>query len=1161
MNHQSDQLRQTLESIWSGQEFDIKVSIGVTIKSLTQPGAGGSQPKAVRTRSLHDAQGDGGAAFSAHAEPPDYELLGLLGQGGMGVVYRARQTGIGRSIALKMLHPRLSEQEAQRAKFLAEAEVIGALEHPNIVPIYDLGAHEDGKLFYAMRHIQGTPWSDVIDHRSELENLETLLRVSDAVAFAHAHRIIHRDLKPDNVMLGQFGEVLVLDWGLALRMSQDGQALSDDVAGTPTYMSPEMALGQMEDIDPRTDVYLLGGLLYRFVTGKTPHNGETVVACLMNAAQNKIEPSDRKDTLVEIALKAMATKPDDRYPSVKEFQQALRDYQAYHESIRLTDLARHQMDRASDTRKYEDYARAVFGFEEALELWSDNSGARQGLAEARLVYARQASANGDFDLALSLLDTDDAQSAPQCVQLIASIRQAQHQRDQQHRRMKLFRRAAVFLLIVILLGSVTAAVVINSARNEAESQRQLAQDREGQAITARKEALRQRDEAQTQRGIAQKQRALAEQREQEARRATVKAQQADYSNRIALAQMKISENNIKSAQHLLDGVDRSLRGWEWSHLRLLSDTSLDTWDLNDQLPGVVALTPDESHIAIAVSHNVQVIDFKTRRKVAGGRFKSGEIKGLAFSPDGKSLAVCLSSGAIHVRHAHNLTKRVSFQMPEKRADKIIFNATGQYVICGGGSAAIVWDLEKGVKHQALAGHVTFVTALGLHKDNNQVFTGDTEGKVRCWDIESGKLLYTLDEKMHIFASQVDPTGRYLAVSGGDPDIRIWDLQQRHVIHRMRGHGEFVLRLIWSADGKRVISTGFDSDTIIWDVKTGKRAGALYGHHKPLTWLHSSNDRKRLFTASQDDSIKIWALNANPAVEYLKVSQLNVSDIEFVNDGKWLAMADIGRIKVWQLPQSPGGAVRKVWEKSANEKTVRDLCASQDGSRLAATGEDGHLSVWDVVKGQEISRVNIEGRWARDVALSPDGKLLAGSETSPTLRIWNADTGKVHQTITHPEPNRGSVTAVRFTPDGRHLVLNTSPKVIRFYDVNTAKLVKELKGHEGSALELRFSPDGGKLFAACMDRMVYIWELDPDQLAATLQGHAGAVTDVELSRDQKRLFSIGRDQTTRVWDLKTFGELLVVSSKNGGGSSLALDPHGNNVIQNDHSPNILIWKAR
>ncbi|MDF1743540.1 MAG: serine/threonine-protein kinase, partial [Gimesia sp.] len=202
-----------------------------------------------------------------------YEVDQLLGEGGMGAVYAGRQQSMNRPVAIKVLKSEIEQIDGSQRAFTSEAIITGGLDHPNIVPIYDLGKQEDEALFYAMKQVEGVEWKDQIGTNSISENLEILLRVADAVAFAHARCIIHRDLKPANIMLGSFGEVLVMDWGLAMPTQDHPRREvyhTPAPGGTPYYMAPEMLNG-VEQVDRRSDVYLLGGILFEMITGKAPH--------------------------------------------------------------------------------------------------------------------------------------------------------------------------------------------------------------------------------------------------------------------------------------------------------------------------------------------------------------------------------------------------------------------------------------------------------------------------------------------------------------------------------------------------------------------------------------------------------------------------------------------------------------------------------------------------------------------------------------------------------------------------------------------------------------------------------------------------------------------------------------------------------------------------
>jgi PAS domain S-box-containing protein len=314
--------------------------------------------------------------------------------------------------------------------FLAEAALTAQLEHPNIVPIHDVGIDHDDRMFYIMRRINGTAWRDVIETTTLSKNLAILLDVADAVAFAHSRRVIHRDLKPQNVLLGAFGEVLLTDWGLALSLADrhkgDAAAFEIPAGGTPAYMAPEMAAGDHRHIGPATDIYLLGAILYQIVTGKPPHCGKRIIDCLRRAVENRVELPKELGELSAIVRKAMATDPADRYATVQNFQQAIRDFQSHIESHHLCERAKTIAQGACEKWNYEQFGLALATFQEALKLWAGNETAQREAAETRMAYAKCACDKGDLDLAESLLPAAGAQDSP----LADKIRQLKQQRRQ-----------------------------------------------------------------------------------------------------------------------------------------------------------------------------------------------------------------------------------------------------------------------------------------------------------------------------------------------------------------------------------------------------------------------------------------------------------------------------------------------------------------------------------------------------------------------------------------------------------------------------------------------------------------------------------------------------------------------------------------------------------
>jgi serine/threonine protein kinase len=255
----------------------------------------------------------------AAADWPDfsatrYDPIEVLGSGGMGVVYRARDTELDRDVAVKVLDLPEGRPEAV-ARLRREAAVLARLEHPGIVPVHDVGTLPDGRAFYVMKLVRGERLdAAAVRTRPLEERVRVARRVCDAVAFAHDRGVVHRDLKPSNVMIGAFGEVLVLDWGVA--RVRDAAAAADDpppgaragtaagtVLGTPGYMAPEQARGEAARADERADVFGIGALLHDLVAGAPPRNGPAL-------------PRGTPRPLAAILRRCLAERPEDRYPAV-----------------------------------------------------------------------------------------------------------------------------------------------------------------------------------------------------------------------------------------------------------------------------------------------------------------------------------------------------------------------------------------------------------------------------------------------------------------------------------------------------------------------------------------------------------------------------------------------------------------------------------------------------------------------------------------------------------------------------------------------------------------------------------------------------------------------------------------------------------------------------
>ncbi len=373
---------------------------------------------------------------AGHARAPFVDMVveGVLGVGGMGVVTLCHQRSLGREVAVKSVHPDGATAKDARA-LIHEARVTGSLEHPGIVPVHHLGVAADGRPLMVMKRVTGAVWSDLIyddEHpawsrvRGDRLNfhLDVLKKVCDAVHFAHSRGVVHRDLKTTNVMLGEFGEVYVLDWGIACALGVQASE-AGDVVGTPAFMAPEMASLGLDAITPRTDVYLLGAMLHEVLTRRGRHEGGSVLA-MVNRARLSAPVAYGPGVPRELAaLCNRATHPDPaaRVRDARSFADALAAFQEHRASDRLTEAALARLESLRWTAPGTHHAEAsqlwteaTFGFRQALESCPDNDRAAAGQREVTRWRVHHELACRDAEAAEALLATLD----PQPSELVAA---------------------------------------------------------------------------------------------------------------------------------------------------------------------------------------------------------------------------------------------------------------------------------------------------------------------------------------------------------------------------------------------------------------------------------------------------------------------------------------------------------------------------------------------------------------------------------------------------------------------------------------------------------------------------------------------------------------------------------------------------------------------
>ena len=412
---------------------EMNLATGMTVAStLSRQG----RSKALRTETwaavpqwlVVDAKSEVGVSPA-----PDLVLAARLGQGGMGVVESATQTALGREVAVKRLRTSPDNAESRDA-LLREACLTGGLEHPNIIPIHAVGSTDAHGPIVVMKRIYGQPWHEIldVDRTGSLEerldkHMRIFLQVGHAIEFAHSRGVIHRDIKPENVMVGSYGEVVLVDWGVAATLEGLADGSETGIAGTPAYMPPEQAAGAAEHTGTQSDIYLLGAVLFELVTGHPPRHNTTIAGALMDALKRPLPSLEGScpDDLAAIIAKACAYAPAHRYASVAELLDAVKRFIDRRPLGRLLTGAEDALAKLHEAQVPEEqkdqrgvyqsavnaFAQVRFAHVQAKAGWPDDPSPDEVLNKAlhRMVQLEVAFGHPDSAEALLLeLDSDDA---------------------------------------------------------------------------------------------------------------------------------------------------------------------------------------------------------------------------------------------------------------------------------------------------------------------------------------------------------------------------------------------------------------------------------------------------------------------------------------------------------------------------------------------------------------------------------------------------------------------------------------------------------------------------------------------------------------------------------------------------------------------------------
>jgi WD40 repeat protein/serine/threonine protein kinase len=1040
---------------------------------------------------------------------PRYELLGELGRGGMGVVYRARDPELYRDLAVKVLREEHRGRPHLVRRFLKEARINSRLQHPGVVPVHELGTAGDGRPYFAMKLVNGRTQDDLLKKRGDPTDdaprfLAHFGQVCQALAYAHSEGVVHRDLKPANVMVGAFGEVQVMDWGLAKALgpaakdeaalapqspaarapgtivSLNGETQPGQAMGTLAYMPPEQARGEVERVDRRADVFGLGAILCEVLTGLPPFGGKDVEEVLARArvcdhakAMTRLDGCGADAELVRLCKGCLAAERSGRPCDAGAVARAVAAYQAgVQERLRRAELEKAAAEaRAAGERKRRRLAVVLTAALVLVAGLAATAGSSTWLWQrAEDAAGREKGARGQAEQAKR--ETEQARDA-----LDVANEKLEH-------------------LLSLRQISLANAALRDHAYGQADS--------------------------------------LLQKCPPERRR-----WEWHYLRRLCHPELRTLIGHMGEVQsmafspdgrHLASGgVRPDGRGGEVYVWDVQTGRVVRT--LLGHAGGVssVAFSPDGRYVAAAGGDGnlgeLKVWDVATGQEHGSLPRHSAEAHGLAFGPDSKRLATTDPVGIIRVWDTNTRKVVFSFGQPE-RALGVALSPDGKH-LAGAGKDLKVVDARTGAELFTCRGHTGKCTAVAYSPDGQRLASASHDGSLKEWDARTGRELLTL-----------------------------------------RGHVGPVSGVVFSPDGQRLASGGWDRTIRVWDANTGRQVRSLSGHDDQVTCVVFSPDGRRVASASKDRTVKVWDAwpdqrpqTLQGATAFVMRAVFSPDRGVFSPDGRTLALAFAspgGLLKARIFDVGTGRQLRTL-EGYAN---VGQQVFSQDGKMLAAAGANNTVKVWDVTTGKELHTLTGHTRLVVSVAFSPDGHWIASGAQGGEVRVWEAQSGREVLTLRAVSPY--GVAHIAFSPDGKRLVsFGTSLNlgVLNVWDAANGRALLSIASHVGEIKRvtgLAFSPHGNCLAIAFLDKTVSLWDAQTGKEILALEGPTHRSPSMAFSPDGERLAVASADLMVRVWDVRTGLEIIALRGHTSGALAVAFSPDGKRLASADTTGKVLIW---
>jgi WD40 repeat protein/tRNA A-37 threonylcarbamoyl transferase component Bud32/tetratricopeptide (TPR) repeat protein len=1010
----------------------------------------------------------------------DYEVLERLAEGGMGVVFKARQVSLGRVVALKMIRAGELASDDAVQRFRREAEAVARMDHPNIVPIYEVGEHH-GQHYFSMKLIEGGNLATrLAEFRTSPRAAATLLaKAARAVHHAHQRQILHRDLKPANILLDAEGSPHVTDFGLAKRVPEAAEH-SSGIVGTPSYMAPEQAAGRA-GLSTAADVYSLGAILYEMLTGRPPFQAATTLDTLLQVLEKPpVRPSalDRRADrdLETISLKCLEKDPAKRYGSAEALAEDLERWLAGEpitarragSAERLWKWARRRPTAA---------ALAVVSVAALALLWVMGLVYQGRLAEAgrRLEIAqgevdaqkeaadraaRQAEARlGEIHInaGLARLEQNDAAAAlHEFAEAIQADAGDPGRLDLHRRRFRAYARLVPRLIGVF----VSVGVDYPPAPFSPDGHRLLLGDEKevriwdvdtGQPLIDPLPHIPSSPSSFSSDGR---------------RVLTVFSRQGEegpvvqvWSARDGRPTSPALQANAKVVEAVF-GPDRKEVFVRWLDPKTMRWSGRLCEAATGRTPGPVipdvfalhgphrppALFPDGRRVLAGPDERTLVIrDVLTGRELTPPLAHGAKVALACLSPDGRRLASVSGDVAAHKGEA-----------------RVWDAATGKPL-------TDTLQLDHGVEY------ITF------SPEGGRVLTYGNGSLLRVWDAATGK---PLTEPIETFDGPIDgyypcfsPDGRRILLCD-DQEVRLWDAATGRPAGGPFKHKGEPRPELFSPDGRRLVTT-FAHHACVWDLASGRPLLPLLDHEGPVSRAVFSPDGRYLLTVTEGGVARLWDV----------------------------------------LPTSPSD--RPLTEAVA----VRHPSLSPDGRRLLHVAGNV-VEIRDAVSGRVIGKPLRHQAAVATAAFSPDGRLLATGTEDRMVYLWEVEKS---QQLGEPLRHPGPVDGVAFGPDGQTLLTHAheggqSPEgILSLWDVRTGRLRYPSVRTPKVASGVAFSPDGSQFLAAFPEQL-RVWDTATGAAPAAPLELGETVTGAAWRPDGRRVVTVGQNRTARVWDAATFTPL-------------------------------------